>query len=136
MPNKHGFEPWSMEEAFRLLVERIDGYAIFMLDERGHIISWNKGAEKLFGWKAGEVINKHFSILFTEEDNKKKIPEKELLTAASEGRASDNIFHNRKNGDSFYADGDVTAMRDDFGQVFGFVKIMKAAPPPHGGSRT
>ena len=118
------FKPWSSEEAFRLLVESVPDYAIFTLDKFGKITSWNKGAERQFGYKEKEILGQHFSVLFTNDDIKKGAPQKEMEIASKQGKAPDKRFHVHKNGTKFFVDGTLTPMRDEMGKVCGFVKII------------
>ena len=122
--NAPKFHPWSSEESFRYLVENIADYSIFMLDPQGRIASWNKGAERQFGFSEKEIIGKGFDVLFTEEDREKGEPQKEINMAKKEGRAPDRRFHLHKNGSKFFVDGTLVPMRDDFGNVSGFIKLI------------
>lgn len=118
-----------MEEAFRLLTENINDYAIFMLDRDGNILSWNEGAKKLLGWLPEEILGNHFTILFTPEDIKKKIPEMELNIAATKGQSPDKRFHVTKDGHQIFVNGSIAAMKDEFGRTSGYVKIFKESRP-------
>jgi two-component system, NtrC family, sensor kinase len=122
------FKPWTTEEALRILVEGVKDYAIFMVDKHGKIITWNEGAEKIFGWKELEVMNKDVSVIFTPEDVKNNVHVQEQEQAAAKGQAVDKRFHRKKNGQKFYAEGGLTAMRDELGQICGFIKICKVVP--------
>jgi PAS domain S-box-containing protein len=122
--NHSVFKPWSSEESFRLLVENLSDYAIFMLDETGRIASWNKGAERQFGYSEQEIIGKPFGTLFTQQDKLTDEPKKEMEEAAAEGKALDRRFHVDKDGKKFFVDGTLTPMRDDFGRVSGYIKLI------------
>lgn len=111
------------EERYHLLVENIRDYAIFMLDTKGRIISWNTGAERVLGYTEAEIVGQPGSIIFTPEDIERGEVEKELGTAARDGRASDERWHVRKDGTRFWASGMVTALRDRSRR--GFVKVMR-----------
>jgi PAS domain S-box-containing protein len=113
------------EERFRLLVEGTQDYAIFMLDPRGHILSWNAGAERIKGYKADEIIGKHFSCFYTAEAMEKGWPEQELKKAEANGRFEDEGWRLRKDGSEFWADVIITALRDEGGKLRGFSKITR-----------
>src|SRR5207253_2541457 len=95
---------FASEERFRLLVEGVKGYAIFMLDPLGHIVSWNRGAEQIKGYRPDEIIGQHFSCFYPPEDSERGKPEQELRVAASEGRLEDEGWRVRKDGSRFWAD--------------------------------
>ena len=115
----------SLESVYRLIVEEAIDYAIFLLDAEGRIETWNRGAERIFGHSASEVIGRSFSFIFLEQDRELGIPEKELRIAAETGRADDTRWHLRKDGNAFFADGVTTAVRDESGRVTGFAKIAR-----------
>jgi hypothetical protein len=73
------------EERFRLLVEGVRDYAIFMLDPQGHVATWNAGAQRIKGYQAEEIIGEHFSVFYTDEDLERRYPEEELRIAAEKG---------------------------------------------------
>src|SRR4029077_13283297 len=83
-------------DIFRLLVQEVKDYAIFMLDPRGKILSWNAGAQRLKGYTADEIIGKHFSIFYGKDDLANRKPQRELETAAMEGRVEDEGWRLRK----------------------------------------
>nr|WP_290222780.1 PAS domain S-box protein [Trichocoleus desertorum] len=113
------------EERYRLLVENVKDYAIFMLDTRGRVTSWSLGAERILGYREAEILDQHFSCFFTAEDLQRAQPEQELKQAIAEDRAEDERWHVRKDGSRFYASGITTALRDRFGQLQGFSKLMR-----------
>ena len=113
------------EERFRLLVEAVKDYAIFMLEPQGHIVSWNSGVERIKGYKAEEIIGQHFSIFYTTEDIKQGKCELELRVAASEGRFEEEGWRVRKDGSLFWASVVVTALHDQAGQLHGFSKVTR-----------
>src|ERR1700730_15843567 len=90
-------------DIFRRLVDTVSDYAIFVLDPQGNIASWNPGAERLKGYKANEIIGKHFSIFYTPDDMVKAKPCHELRVAAEVGRFEDEGWRLRKNGTRFWA---------------------------------
>jgi len=116
---------WESEEGFRLMQENVRDYAIFLEDLAGTIINWNVGAEHIFGYSADEILGEPGSALFTPEDRKRGIPEKEIHKAATEGRAEDERWHIRRDGSRFWASGIMTALRDEEGRLRGFAKIAR-----------
>ncbi|MEN3333654.1 MAG: hypothetical protein V7641_3019, partial [Blastocatellia bacterium] len=112
-------------EPFRLLVESVRDYAIFMLDKAGHILTWNLGAENIKGYKADEIIGKHFSIFYPEEDLKWDKPSYELKVAGEVGRFEDEGWRIRKDGTRFWANVIITALRDKDGTLRGFGKVTR-----------
>ncbi|HEX8922194.1 MAG TPA: PAS domain S-box protein, partial [Pyrinomonadaceae bacterium] len=114
-----------VEEMFRLMVESVHEYAFFATTSDGTIASWNTGAERIFGYTEAEIIGQNASVLFTPEDILLAAPERELSTAAAEGRAEDERWHVRKDGSRFWASGIVTPLRDRAGNLRGFVKVAR-----------
>jgi PAS domain S-box-containing protein len=112
-------------EAYRLVVESVEDYAIFTIDPEGRVASWNPGAERLLGYGKEEILGRAAAIFFTPEDVGKGVPEFELKKAADTGRASDDRWHVRKDNTYFFASGITTALRDARGTLHGFVKIMR-----------
>ncbi|HEY0074224.1 MAG TPA: PAS domain S-box protein, partial [Abditibacteriaceae bacterium] len=115
------------QERFQILVEGAQDYAIFMLDADNIIMTWNSGAERITGFTADEAIGRSGAIIFTPEDRAAGGPEQELQTAAREGRAPDERWHLRKNGELFWGSGVLMAVRDGNGHPSGFVKIFRDA---------
>jgi PAS domain S-box-containing protein len=113
------------EERFRLMVECVTDYAIFMLDPEGHIISWNAGAQRMTGYHADEILGRHLSCLYTPEDIEKGKPDLELNTAIRTGRFEDEGWRVRKDGSRFWANVVVTGMLDEAGRVNGFSKVTR-----------
>ena len=111
------------EERFRLLVDSVSDYAIFILDPDGTIASWNPGAQRLKGYKPEEVVGRHFSIFYPEED--KGAPPSELKEAAENGRVSVEGWRLRKDGSRFWAGVVITAMRNSSGELIGFAKVTR-----------
>jgi PAS domain S-box-containing protein len=110
---------------FSLLVDSIEDYAIFMLDPDGVIISWNRGAEKIKGYTADEIIGKHFSIFYPAEDRDSDKPARELAIALRDGRVEDEGFRVRKDGTKFRTNVIITTLRDERGKLMGFAKITR-----------
>jgi len=113
------------EERFRLLVEAVQDYAIFMLNPEGIITSWNIGAERLKGYKTAEILGKHFSCFYPEEDVQNGKPQWELVIAAKETRFEDEGWRLRKDGSRFWANVIITAVRNDQGELVGFAKVTR-----------
>jgi PAS domain S-box-containing protein len=113
------------EERFRLLVQGVSDYAIFMLAVSGHVSSWNEGAQRIKGYKAGEIIGKHFSIFYSQEDIKAGKPQLNLRRALEEGRVEDEGWRVRKDGSRFWASVVITALKDDSGAPYGFSKVTR-----------
>ena len=99
------------EERLRLVVDTAEDYAIMSMDEEGRYTSWNRGAEKIFGYTEGEVLGRQAALIFTPEDREAGVPEQELRTAARDGRASDERWHIRKDGTRFYCSGVMVPLR-------------------------
>ena len=118
-------EKIDIERNYRLLVESIKDYAIFMLDKKGKILSWDQGSTKLFGYKKKEAIGKNFSILFTKEEIKRGAPGSNLKNAMSEGKYADERQYVRKNKTKFWGSGVLTSIRDKKGEHQGFSKIIR-----------
>jgi PAS domain S-box-containing protein len=113
------------EELFRLLVEAVQDYAIFMLDPAGNVSSWNAGAERIKQYSAGEIIGKHFSQFYPEEDVRRGKPHWELIIAEHEGRFEDEGWRIRKDGSRFWANVIITAVKDRSGKLIGFAKVTR-----------
>jgi PAS domain S-box-containing protein len=114
------------EEQFRLLVEGVGDYAIFMLDAKGYIISWNLGAERAKGYTAAEVLGRHFSIFYPPEAIAKQHPQYELRVAEAEGRYEEEGWRVRKDGSMFWANVTITALRDrKTARLIGFAKVTR-----------
>jgi PAS domain S-box-containing protein len=113
------------EERFRLLVEGVEDYAIYMLDTHGRITTWNVGAERIHGFRAQEIIGRRFHRFYTSDDVDRKKPDQALAVATSEGRYQDEHWLMRKNGAQFWASFVITALRDDAGKLTGFSTIAR-----------
>jgi PAS domain S-box-containing protein len=113
------------EERFRLLVGAVQDYAIFMLDPEGMVASWNTGAERIKGYSREEIIGKHFSHFFTDEDRAAGKPWEELAIARRAGRAEIEGWRVKKNGERFWARVVLTAVNDDEGHLRGFAKVTQ-----------
>jgi len=113
------------EERFRLLVETVKDYAIFMLDTDGRVASWNAGAERIKGYAAHEIIGKHFSEFYPEDARRKKWPEQELALAREHGRFEDEGPRLRKDGTTFWANVVISAVLERDGTLRGFAKVTR-----------
>jgi PAS domain S-box-containing protein len=113
------------EEQFRLLVDGVKDYAIFMLDNAGSVVSWNTGAEQIKGYRADEILGHHFSCFYTPEDIDSEKPERELESAAKNGRYEEEGWRLRKDGSRFWASVVITALRDESGNLRGFAKVSR-----------
>jgi PAS domain S-box-containing protein len=114
-----------LDERFRLLVESVTDYAIFMLDPRGHVVSWNPGAERIKGYRPAEIIGKHFSVFYPSETVARGFPQYELEVAARVGRFEDEGWRLRKDGTPFWANVVITALRDASSELVGFAKVTR-----------
>ena len=113
------------EERFRMLVESVRDYAIYMLDREGRVASWNAGAERIKGYSAAEVIGRHFSLFYTEEGRRKKWPEQELQQARELGRYEDEGLRVRKDGSTFWAHIVLTPVYGGQGELRGYAKVTR-----------
>lgn len=113
------------EERYRLMVEGVRDYAIFMLDTTGHIMSWNEGAKRIKGWSANEIIGKHFSTFYTAADLEDKKPERELRIAIKTGKYEEEGWRIRKNGSVFWANVVITALFNQQNKHIGFSKVTR-----------
>jgi PAS domain S-box-containing protein len=113
------------EERFRLLVEAVSDYALLMLDPKGNVVSWNPGAERIKGYKADEILGRHFSCFYLPEAVAKGHPDTELRIAAAEGRYTEEGWRLRKDGSRFLAEVVITAIRNKNDELTGFAKITR-----------
>ncbi|ODR81028.1 PAS domain-containing sensor histidine kinase [Haladaptatus sp. W1] len=113
------------DSQFHSLVEEVEEYAIFMLDPEGHIVTWNKGAEKIKGYTADEIIGEHFSKFYTEADTEAGIPEHHREIAVERGRTEYEGYRVRKDGTQFWANVVITALWTDDGELRGFTKVTR-----------
>ncbi|CAN5307219.1 PAS domain-containing sensor histidine kinase [soil metagenome] len=113
------------EEQFRLLVDGVTDYAIYMLDAEGRVTNWNAGAQRIKGYRPDEIIGRHFSIFYTEEDRAAGDPAAALATAAARGNFEKEGWRVRKDGSRFMAHVVIDAIRDQAGEIIGFAKITR-----------
>jgi PAS domain S-box-containing protein len=113
------------EERFRLLVQGVTDYAIYMLDRQGHVTNWNAGAQRIKGYAESEILGKHFSQFYTEHDRATELPRRALETAEREGRFEAEGWRLRKDGTRFWASVVIDSIRNDQGNLIGFAKITR-----------
>ncbi len=121
----------SSEERFRLLVSQVIDYAIIALDPHGIIESWNAGAEQVKGYEPGEILGKHFSVFYADEDRRAGLPLRLLDEARSLGRVEHTGWRVRKDGSRFWADVIITALRNEEGQLTGYAKVTRDLTEQH-----
>jgi PAS domain S-box-containing protein len=113
------------ERRFRLLVQGVHDYAIFMLDTEGRVSNWNTGAQRIKGYTADEIVGQHFSRFYTPEDVAAGVPARALATARREGRYEAEGWRRRKDGSRFWASVVIDPIRDDDGELIGFGKVTR-----------
>jgi PAS domain S-box-containing protein len=113
------------EERFRLLVEGVEDYAIYMLDMHGRITTWNTGAERITGYRSQEIIGRRFHRFYASEDVERKKPDQALTVATAEGHFQDERWQVRKDGTQYWASFVITALRDESGKLTGFSTIAR-----------
>ncbi len=117
-----------MDPTGELLAAWVDSardYAIILLDPEGRVASWNVGAERILGYSESEAIGLSIEVFFTDEDRQKGVPRREMSEATARGRASDDRWHVRKDGSRFWCSGVLMRVRDESGELRGFVKVMR-----------
>jgi PAS domain S-box-containing protein len=119
------------DEQFRLLVASVTDYAIYLLDPAGRVTSWNAGAERIKGYRADEIVGRHFSLFYPVEERAAGRPEQALAQAAREGRAEDEGWRVCKDGSRFWAEVLITALRDPRGVLKGFAKVTRDMTARH-----
>ena len=119
------------DDPFKLLVQSIVDYAIYMLDTDGYVTSWNAGAERIKGFQTEEIVGKHFSTFYTEEDREAGMPQKVLDTARREGKYEGEGWRVRKDGSHFWASVVVDRINDEKGELIGFAKITRDMTDKH-----
>lgn len=113
------------EDRFRLMAEAVQDYAIFMLDPDGNVSTWNAGAKRIKGYSANEIIGRHFSCFYPEEDIRAGKPARELVDALAQGRFEDEGWRRRQDGTSFWANVIITPVRDESNKLIGFAKVTR-----------
>jgi len=112
-------------EWYRLLIDEVPDYAIFLVDQEGRVVSWNTGAARLLGWTEQDILGQSSFVVFVPEDLAAGAHLRELEQAAAEGRAENERWHQRKDGTRFWGSGVMMGIRDDAGALIGFGKIMR-----------
>jgi PAS domain S-box-containing protein len=113
------------KDHYRLVIESIEDYAIFLLDTAGQVTTWNKGAQKIKQYQPEEIIGRHFSVFYSREAKELGFPQFELMKALQEGRFEDEGWRLRKDGSTFWANVVITAIHDAAGRHLGFAKITR-----------
>jgi PAS domain S-box-containing protein len=113
------------EQRYHKMVSEVSDYVIIFLDKTGKIIDWNKGAERIKGYKASEIVGKSFKLFYTKEDKEKNLPELLLAQAKKQGSVVQEGWRIRKDGTRFWGSVAITALHDDNGDVFGFSKVTR-----------
>ena len=113
------------EEQFKILVQGVTDYAIYMLDLEGNVTTWNTGAQRIKGYPPSEIIGQHFSRFYTQEDLDLDLPKKALETAAEQGRFEKEGWRVRKDGTRFWASVIIDAVRNEAGELVGFAKVTR-----------
>jgi PAS domain S-box-containing protein len=113
------------EHQFRMLVQGVADYAIYLLDPKGNITNWNLGGERIKGYRSDEIIGRHFSQFYTEEDRATGEPTRGLAIAARDGRSEQEGWRVRKDGTRFWANAVIDAIRDPNGKLIGFAKVTR-----------
>ena len=121
----HGEALRQSEESFRLLVERVQDYAIFLIGPDGMVASWNAGAARIKGYAAAEIIGRPYATFFTDEDRAAGKPTQLLERARRDGRVEDEGWRVRRDGTRFWADAVLTALFDDAGRLRGYAKVTR-----------
>jgi PAS domain S-box-containing protein len=119
------FDTHVTAERFQLLINAVTDYAIYMLDADGYVATWNPGARRFKGYEAEEIIGRHFSTFFTDEDREAGVPATALRTAAAEGRFEAEGWRVRKDGTRFWVNAVLDPIRDNEGKLIGFAKITR-----------
>ena len=119
------------ERRYRQLIEAVTDYAIFQLDANGLVATWNPGAERIKGYKAEEIIGRHFSCFYTAEDQKAGVPDKVLDTARREGRYEAEAWRVRKDGSRLFASVVIDPIRSEEGEIIGFAKVTRDITEKH-----
>ena|SRR5687768_4406078 len=124
----HKPRPIARDEWYRWVVQSVSGYAILSTDLQNRIVTWNAGAEEVFGYRRDDVVGENARFIFTPTDIAQHVPEDELATAAASRCALDERWHVRKNGTVFWASGLMMRLMDDHHRHVGFVKIVRECP--------
>ncbi|MBI4751425.1 MAG: PAS domain S-box protein [Acidobacteria bacterium] len=118
-------------DPYRLLVEAVKDYAIYLIDPNGYVSTWNAGAEQIKGYSADEIIGCHFSCFYPPEDVARNLPQQRLEQAVAQGKVEDEGWRVKKDGTRYWANGVITPMFDDKGTVLGFSKVLRDLSEHH-----
>ena len=121
------------EERYRVLVDSVRDYAIFLLDAAGRVRTWNRGAQEIKGYRSAEIVGEHISKFYTAEDKQRGLPKQLLAQAAHEGRVESEGWRVRKDGTRFWADVIITAIHGPDGKLTGFSKVTRDLTERHEG---
>ncbi len=119
------------EGRLRLIMESASDFAIFTTDLDGRVTEWNAGAQNVLGWEEAEIVGQDARIIWTSEDREAGIPEQEMQDAREQGRASDERWHMRHDGNRFWASGDLMPLQDEVGRLIGYLKILRDRTEQH-----
>ena len=125
MQSREASQAIQEEERYRLLVDAIIDYAVYMLDPEGTVVSWNSGAQRFKGYTASEIIGTHFSAFYTEEDRAAGLPARGLATATEQGRFETEGWRVRKDGSQFWGHVVIDPIRSEDGSLLGFAKVTR-----------
>lgn len=117
----------NLDQPFRLMVDTVVDYSIFMLDPAGFILTWNRGAETIKGYKPHEAIGRHFGMLYPREAARSGVPARQLTNALVHGHLEDESWRIRKDGSQFWANAVITPLRDETGGLIGFCQVVRDA---------
>src|SRR5580704_355085 len=123
--NRGNDELRKSEERYHKMIEEVEDYAILMLNREGIVQNWNKGAEKIKGYKESEIVGKSFRLFYLPEDREKKLPEKLIEEAVRNGKAIHEGWRMRKDGSKFWGSIVITALHDEERNVIGFSKVTR-----------
>jgi PAS domain S-box-containing protein len=123
------------ENLYRLMVESISDYSVFAIDPEGRILTWNKGAENVFGYSEDEIIGENFALLFLPEDRWNGAPERELEMAGSEESVAEHGWRSHKDGTRLPVSGSINALKDGTGNIIGYVKVALVRDGSEGSGR-
>ncbi|HYK47843.1 MAG TPA: PAS domain-containing protein [Parafilimonas sp.] len=113
------------EERYHRMISEVEDYAILLLDKDGFVQNWNKGAEKIKGYRADEIIGKNFRVFYRKQDQRRKLPEKLISEAVTTGKASHEGWRVRKDGTKFWGSIVITALHNEAGDIIGFSKVTR-----------
>jgi PAS domain S-box-containing protein len=113
------------DDNYHRMIDEIQDYAILMLDKQGNVLNWNKGAEKIKGYKAEEIVGRNFRLFYTKEDIEDKKPDRLIQLAIDKGKATDEGWRVRKDGSEFWGSILITVLHDDYGNIIGFSKVTR-----------